>query len=249
MDKHKLITEFYSTIDKTSLKLETTKGGFDYLSKLSNVGTLLYSEWKNSVFKYKLTDIEKKEFDKLIDLHINGEINYCAYLDSEKNNIFCFNLDSFDDDLSNLKVVTIYLVENLLRINIEPIILKSGHGYHIWVRLCDKYENSVIQNFMENMMDVAVFQAVVKGVSIKGLQCIFYPRVNKGDISIRLFGTYHSVTQKFVAVTVRIDKEDTVLSEEESWQYFEEFFDRAKVKSETFDFAIKTAERLAKTVK
>lgn len=248
MDKHKLLTQFYSTIDKTSLKLETTKGGFLYLEKLSDLGTLLYSEWKNSVFKYKISNISDKEFHSLIDLHLSGEINYCAYLNSEKNNICCFNLDSFEDDLCNLKVVTIYLVENLLRLNIEPLILKSGHGYHLWIRLVEEYPNAVLLKFMENMIDVAVFQSVVKGVSIKELQCIFYPRVNKGDISIRLFGTYHSVTKKFVGVTVRIDKKDMVLSEEQSWEYFKDFLERANVSSETFEFALKTAENLAKTV-
>lgn len=249
MDKHKLLTEFYSSINKTCFKLETTKGSFDYLEHLKTLGELEYSEWKNTVFKYKLNNIESLEFEKLIDLHIAGEINYCAYLGEKANNIFCFNLDSFNEDYTNLKIVAIYLIKDLLKLNIEPLILSSGHGYHIWVRLEENFDNLILLNFMENMMDIATFQAISNDVNIKDLQCIFYPRLKFDDISIRLFGTTHTVTKKFISVVGKIDREDTLLNEFDSWQFFSDYLSCSKVSSQIFEFAIKSAEQLAKTVK
>lgn len=246
--KHELLTRFYTTVDRGEVKIETRSHGFEYLKKLRGLGTLQYAEWKNGVFKYKLTNVPGGVFDDLVDLHLESQINLCVFFSGQKNNIFCFNLDSFDGSNKSLKAVAQFLREDLRRLNIEPLILKSGHGYHFWCRLARAEENARLQAFMKAMVDVAAFQAVAEGIGISNLQCICYPRHIPNDISIRLFGCRHSVTGSFNSVVAEIGENGAVLGEEASWRYFEEYMGKHTIENGLFGLALNAATELAQIV-
>lgn len=247
--KRELLTEFYTTVDHEQVKVETKSHGFDYMHKLNEIATLQYSEWKNGgVFKYKLANVTPSVFNDLLDLHLDSRINLCVFFNGKSNNIFCFNLDSFRGSDSSLKIVARFLLQNLKRLQIEPLILKSGHGYHFWCRLAAAEENGRLQAFMKAMSDVAAFQAAAGGVNISNLQCICYPRYIPNDISIRLFGCYHTVTGYFNSVVTKIGENDELLDDEASWRYFEDYIENCTISNELFGRALNAAMRLAEIV-
>lgn len=247
--KHELLSRFYTTVDRGQVKIETRTHGFDYMRRLDEIASLQYSEWKNGVFKYKLTNVTEDVFEHFLGLHLESKINLCVFFNAERNNIFCFNLDTFNGSVESLKAVARFLQQNLRRLRIEPLILRSGHGYHFWCRLQSPEENARLQAFMQAMIDVAAFQAVAGGVNIASLQCICYPRHIANDISIRLFGCYHSVTGYFNSVVAKIGENDEILDEEASWRYFEEYLDKCTIENAHFDLAFNAAMRLAEIVK
>jgi hypothetical protein len=247
--KSELLSEFYSTVDRTQVKIETKSHGFDYLQELSKIGTLKYGEWKNDAFKYKLTDLKPTVFDELLKEHLDSKINLCVFFNETGNNIFCFNLDSFGGNINNIKTVARFLSQILNRLQIRPLILISGHGYHFWCRTSSPVENSRLRAFMKAVLDVAVFQAVVKKINISKLQCICYPRFISHDISIRLFGSLHTATGNFTSVVVKIDTEDELLDDENSWLYFENYIKNHTVSNEQFENAFNGAMRLASIIK
>lgn len=250
MYSHKeLLSEFYTTADKTKAKIETKKHGFSYLEELSQIGNLRYSEWKNGVFKYNITDLKEGVYENLLDKHLSGEINLCIYFDPHKNNIFCFNLDSFTDDRASLVAAARFIEDTLIRLHADPLVLKSGHGYHFWCRLEKARDNKEIAEFMQNVLDVAVFEAAAQSSDVESLQCILYPRHNADDISIRLFGTHHSVNGRFISVVTEINTEDTVLGEEESWAYFEDYLKNKTIPDNLFSYCCGGAKMIAEAVK
>lgn len=244
-----LLEEFYTTADKRKVKIETKKHGFSYLDELSLLGELRYSEWKNGVFKYNIAGLKAGVFESLIEKHLSGEINLCVYFSPHKNNIFCFNLDSFTDDRKSLVSAARFIADTLIRLHAEPLVLKSGHGYHFWCRLEKPRDNDEIIAFLQNVLDVAVFRAAADKNDVESLQCILYPRHNADDISIRLFGTHHSVSGKFISVVTEIDTEDTTLGEEDSWAYFEDYLKNKTIPDELFNYCCGGAKMLAEAVK
>lgn len=247
--KFELLKFFFMSMDQERAKVETGSHGFDYLLYLKSLGKLEYSEWKNGVFKYKLTELKPHIFDDLLEQHLATKINLCIYFNGECNNIFCFNLDSFNDDDNSLKLVAQLMLENLKKLRIQPLILKSGHGYHFWCRLSDMVENSKIQSFMQAVVDITVFQATVNNINIAKLQCICYPRHKSHDISIRLFGSIHTVTGRFIHVVEKIDSEDVLLDKEKSWEYFEHYSSHNIINKTFFEqAAVPFAERLKSVI-
>ena len=91
-----LLKEFYSTMQKDKLKLESNCYGFGFLNTLlSHDIKLEYGELTSSlIHKYKLVDIPEYRMDTLLQGHINKYYNACLYFNEIANNIFCFNLDN-----------------------------------------------------------------------------------------------------------------------------------------------------------
>ena len=247
--KIELLNEFYSTMDKTQVKIETKAHGFDYLKYISSLANLKYSEWVNGLYRYRLTEIEPDIFNHLLKRHIDKKLNICIYFNEIKNNIFCFNLDSFNKNKNEIKEIAVLLNRNLGKLQIKPLILKSGRGYHFWCRLSSAFENSQLQSFMKSMIDITVFEAVMQNINLDRLQCICYPRFNSHDVSIRLFGSNHTETGKFLSVMTNIEDDGSLLDEEQSWRYFENYIKSCTIGKESFGRALTCAAKLASIIK
>jgi hypothetical protein len=243
--KDGLLKDFYATIDKTQLKIETKHHGFGYFEEISRLATLDYTEFKNKTYKLKLTNIQPEDFETLLRQHLDSEINICAYFDEQENSVFCFNLDCFTDDDSGIRLVAKFLRETLQKLGILPLVLKSGHGYHFWCKLKDPVPNGELQAFMEALTGIATFEAALDHADFTKLQCICYPRPLTHDISIRLFGARHIGTGVFSPVVVGIGERDELLSEADSWRYFEEYALKCAVETSHFKKASAQAAKLA----
>jgi hypothetical protein len=233
--KIKLLNEFYSTIDREQVKIETKIHGFDYLSTLRNMAVLDYCELKNGVYKYRLSKVKIDLFMVLLNDHLAKKINLCTYFHKENNNLFALNLDFTSAWVNKIKIAALFMADNLMKIGITPLIIKSGHGYHIWCRISDPVKNIRLQAFMTVLTNLIVSQMNEKGLETSDLQCTCYPRPNVSDVSIRLFGSEHMKTGMFSSIITQINAEDAILSEEESWSYFERYMNESTVTREHFE--------------
>jgi len=112
-----------------------------------------------------LMNINPETFDKVIDLHITGELNACLYHNFKENQNVCFNIDG--NDLNTILgyqdkkikegviVWMIYLREILQGIGLPHICIKTGNGYHIWFRFSELIDNETLYRF-HTMIDEAM---------------------------------------------------------------------------------------------
>ena len=221
--KELLLDEFYTTIDRRQLKVETRSHGKDYIGTMWSAGEFDFGEYKNGVYKYRLSGVEPDRFTEFLEEHVEKKINLCVYFHIEKNNLFAINLDSTVKQGAEIKVMALYIAECMMKLGLPPLVIKSGHGYHFWCRICEPVENCRLQALMNALIKDAVQRLRAKGLKSENLQCICYPRPKASDISIRLFGSEHIISGRFSSVVTGINTEDTVLGEEESWRYFENY--------------------------
>lgn len=242
--KEGLLKKFYETVDREKVKIETQNHGLGYFKLVDQLGTFEYGEFRNGVYKYRLSGIEPEVFTRLLRLHIQKELNLCVYLNHEANNVFVFNLDSYVEQGLEIRIFANILAADLFGLGIRPIILKSGHGYHFWCRTAASVRNERLRGFMDAVVNMAVYQTAERGINVESLQCICYPRAVT-DVSIRMFGSRHTVSGRFVPVVTQIGPEDRVMNEEDSWRYFERYMNESSVKAEVFDKALDSALKLA----
>ena len=218
-----LLREFYNTADTTRLKIETKFCGLPYCKELKRLGTLEYIAFDQKVCKYRISGLPPDAYQSFLEQHLEKKINLCAYFNPEENAVFAFNLDFVSAIGTDLKIYALYLFRDLYVLGIFPLVLRSGHGYHFWCKVSEPVANTKLRAFMKAACDKAFEEAVSKGVNTDLLRCTRYPRLNTGDISIRLFGSNHIVTGLFSNVVIRIDEADTILNEADSWSYFEKY--------------------------
>ncbi len=248
--KAALLKAFYPTADRTQAKLETAEHSPGFLRELQSMGTLRYGEWIEGTFKYRLAGISPEGFDALLRRHLESRLNLCVYFHPRANSMFCLNLDRFQKTEENLRELARILLALLRRLEIEPLVLRSGHGYHFWCRLAAPAENARLQEFLHAVTEVSVFQAVAGGVNIARLQFICYPRPRVDDISIRLFGCRHTVSGLFSRVVASLeDGGDLLLDEEESWAAFARYREMCTVPEDVFARAEETAKRLLAVIR
>lgn len=247
--KAELLKAFYPTADRTQAKLETAEHGPGFLRELQSMSTLRYGEWIEGTFKYRLEGISPAGFDVLLRRHLESSLNLCVYFHPRANAMFCLNLDRFQKSGENLRELAKILLALLRRLEIEPLVLQSGHGYHFWCRLAAPAENARLQEFLHAVTELSVFQAVAAGVSIARLQFICYPRPRVDDISIRLFGCRHTVSGLFSRVVASLDGGDLLLGEEESWAAFARYREMCTVPEDVFARAEETARRLLSVIR
>jgi hypothetical protein len=241
--KRELLCEFYTTIDTQRIKVEIKNHDFDFIRKLKSTATLDYCEIEKDICKYRLSGLSYNSFINFLDSHLKKELNLCAYFNREKNSLFAFNLDSTALKANDIKIYALFLLQCLIKLGIPPLVIKSGHGYHFWCRLDEPVENSKLRKLMNAVSDHALYLAKQNGVDAETLRCTRYPRQNTGDISIRLFGSKHMITGIFSSIVTRIDIEDTILDENESWNYFEGYLSDCHMPLETFNKAYERAEK------
>lgn len=100
------------------------------------------------------------------------------------------------------------------------MIVASGRGYHVWLRLDEPMENTLLYGFMIAAAARALFPLLVRGDDRRAVKFSFYPDINVvEEVSLRLFGTEHAKTKVFSHVFTP----NGLLDEDDSWKYFEHF--------------------------
>jgi hypothetical protein len=248
-----LLNAFYTTVDKGSFKVETKDFFPEFLDNKDKNAICQYSEFKNGIFKYCFSDVSEVFYDRCLEEHLGNKINLCCYLNPIANSLFAFNLDSYEkldrvDECAELKAFAKILSAILLKFGVRPFIICSGHGYHFWCRLSVPVENQRLRVFMQSVLTLSKFQMTAERLDLSRLQCICYPRVNTHDVSIRLFGSKHTVTGRFCGVVKNPRGEWAACGEEESWHCFEEFINCTPVTEQQFERAQNFAIELLKLI-
>lgn len=233
-----LLKEFYSTMQKDKLKLESNCYGFGFLNTLlSHDSKLEYGELTSSlIHKYKLVDIPEYRMDTLLQGHINKYYNACLYFNEIANNIFCFNLDNnFKENNTALIPEMQYsverLTENLIELGIEPLVIVSGRGYHVWGRLAVPIDNKQLHHFMLQIVAKIMEALHTNGFDYKRVKFNMYPNneiIN--TVSLRFFGSEHVKNKIFSYVYTN----NGMLEENDSWEYFADYLQNKTISKEQF---------------
>lgn len=238
-----LLKEFSRGFVRDRAKIETAQFGFAYLEGLLSDGSALeYGELTETrvLHKYKLVDITDRRMDELLQMHVIKECNVCRYFGADKNDVLCFNMDN-NHKANNTAIVPEMsaalgtLRECLLGVGCDPLIVASGRGYHVWVRLDEPVQNELLYNFMVQAAARAMLPLAVGGGDRRTVKFSFYPDINVNDVvSLRLFGSDHAKNEVFS----RVFTPDGLLEEADSWKYFEHFMRNKTTPAATLRSAI-----------
>lgn len=235
-----LLKQFYSSIDKTTMKLEVLDYGFDFIKTMENAGiTVDYVELKGIIHKYKFKNIKPLIYDYLIKQHIEQSGNVCGYFHKTHNNVFAFNLDNAHKDkntepTSQMKATVQIMRKYLNAVGIEPLITNSGRGYHLWVRLDKPIANEKIQDFMIKINARTQVTIGDFGMDKDKIMISMYPNKDTTYGSLRLFGSKHVKNQEFSHVITK----DGVLDEMQSWIYFSNYINQHTITEEQLERAL-----------
>ena len=209
-------------------KIEAEHFGFPFLDwLLSEGGVFDYGELTDTrlLHKYKIVGLSEQRMDQLMQLHALKQFNVCRYFGREKNDVFCYNIDN-NHRADNTRIIPEIVVARdtlsacLIELGCEPMIVASGRGYHVWLRLDRPLDNAVLYEFMIATAARALLPLMERGDDHRTVKFSFYPDINAIDsVSLRLFGSEHAKNKVFSHVFTP----DGLLDEDDSWQYFEDF--------------------------
>ena len=234
-----LLKEFYRSLPNDRAKVETASHGFPYLAELLSDGASLeYGEAhpSGSLYKYKLAHISAHRMDELLRSHVEKSSNVCLYFADLANAMFCFNLDNNHKSDNEAIIPEMAAALDLLRgqlssIGIEPLVIPSGRGCHLWCRLDAPLENGQLYRFMLRSMVLTFAELHKKGFDHAKIKANFYPDIRiRNTVSLRLFGSDHARTKRFS----RILTESGLLDEEASWAAFEYYLKNKTLSAEQF---------------
>lgn len=233
-----LLKEFYSTMQKDKLKIESNCYGFDLLDGLLSQGIKLeYGELTSSlIHKYKLVNISEDCMADFLQGHINKHYNACLYFNEIANNILCFNLDNnFKENntelIPEMQYSVNWLTEYLTELEIEPLVIVSGRGYHVWCRLDAPVDNKQLHKFMLQIVAKTMEALHVNGYDYNRVKFNMYPNneiIN--TVSLRFFGSEHVKNKIFSYVYTN----NGVLEEDASWRYFTEYLKHKTISKDQF---------------
>jgi hypothetical protein len=238
-----LLNEFSRGFVKGKAKIETERFGFAYLERLlSDGGTLEYGELTTAglLHKYKIVDIADHRMDELLQMHIMKECNVCRYFGADKNDVFCFNMDNNHKTNNTVVIPEMSLALEALRkcllgLGCEPLIIASGRGYHVWLRLGEPVENKLLYTFMLRSAARALVALRIGGYDHNTIKFSFYPDIKVNDVvSLRLFGSEHAKNKIFSHVFTPTG----LLDEARSWKYFEHFVRNKTMSTANFRSAL-----------
>ncbi|MBU2700483.1 hypothetical protein Ga0466249_001575 [Sporomusaceae bacterium BoRhaA] len=233
-----LLKNFYSTMQTNKLKLELMSHGFPFLDKLISEGiTLEYGELAtNLVHKYRLLNVPQHRMNQLLQGHVNKIHNICLYFNELANNTFCFNLDN-NCKINNMALIpemkpTVTLLkQHLQKYAIEPLVIESGRGYHLWCRLDQAVDNQQLFDFLLRISAKAMASLSEHGYDYNRVKFNIYPHPKTINIaSLRLFGSEH--VKKKVFSYVHLDH--CVLDEVQSWEYFSQYLTSKTISKHQF---------------
>ena len=163
--------------------------------------------------------------DELLQSHIAKEGNVCLYFDIKANNIFCFNMDNNHKTNNTIIIPEMDLAVRAIRnhlseLGCEPMIVKSGRGYHVWCRLGVAVDNNLLYQFMLRVAAKTMATLHKNGYDYNKIKFNFYPdtRIYK-VVSLRLFGSEHAKNKTFSYILTP----ERLLDETASWEYFEAY--------------------------
>lgn len=223
-----LLKEFSRGFVRGKAKIETERFGFAYLEQLLSDGANLeYGELTNTrlLHKYKLVDVPDHRMDELLQMHIMKECNVCRYFGTSENDVFCFNMDNNHITNSTVIIPEMNLALGALRkclqdLACETLIIASGRGYHVWLRLDEPVENELLYSLMLRAAAHALLPLRTGGYDHHAIKFSFYPDIKVNDVvSLRLFGSEHARNKVFS----RVLTPEGLLDEAASWKYFEHF--------------------------
>jgi hypothetical protein len=238
-----LLQEFSRALTRDQAKIETELFGFSYLERLLSGGAILeYAELTATrlLHKYKLVNISDDTMDELLRMHIEKECNVCRYFGPEQNDVLCFNLDNNHIRNNTVIIPEMSLAVDALReclagLGCEPLIIASGRGYHVWLRLEEPLDNQLLYQFMVQCAARAWLALQVGGHDRKTVKFSFYPDIQVNDVvSLRLFGSEHSKNKVFSHVFTS----EGLLDEADSWKAFEDFLRNKTTSAATFRSAL-----------
>lgn len=239
----KLLKEFSRGFTRDKAKIETEQFGFAYLERLlSDGGALEYGELTATrlLHKYKVVDIADDRMDELLQMHILKELNVCRYFGAEQNDVLCFNMDNNHITDNTVIIPEMSLALETLRtclvgFGCEPLIIASGRGYHVGLRLDELVDNTLLYSFMVQTAARALLPLRIGGYDHKTVKFSFYPDIQVNDVvSLRLFGSEHAKNKVFGYVVTS----EGLLDEADSWKYFEHFLRNKTTSTATFRSAL-----------
>jgi hypothetical protein len=223
-----LLKDFSKGFIQNKAKIEGEQFGFAFLEALlSNGSELEYGELTGTrlLHRYKVVDIAEHKMEQFLQLHVFKQLNVCRYFGAEKNDVLCFNLDNNHlrnntEIIPQLSLALDSLKVCLLEVGCEPMIVASGRGYHVWLRLGELVENRLLYDFMIAAAARALLPLLIRGDDRRAVKISFYPDIKVVEaVSLRLFGSEHAKTGVFSHVLTP----DGLLDEGRSWKYFEDF--------------------------
>lgn len=238
-----LLKEFSRGFIRGKAKIETERFGFAWLEQLlSGGGALEYGELHSArlLHKYKIIDIPDHRMDELLQMHIMKQCNVCRYFGADKNDVLCLNMDNNHKTNNTVIIPEMSLALSALRkcfvsLGCEPLIIASGRGYHVWLRLDEPVENELLYSFMIQAATRALVPLLTGGYDRKTIKFSFYPDVKVNDVvSLRLFGSEHSKNKVFSYVLTP----KGLLDEAGSWKYFEHFVRNKAISTAKFRSAL-----------
>lgn len=237
-----LILEYYRGLPKDRAKIETRYHGFAFLDGLLAGGTTLeYGELTLSglLHKYKLSNLSAERMTQLLRAHVDKEFNVCLYFHDQANSLFCFNLDNnhkVDNTVLIPEMVAAvgFLSDLLGGLGCAPLVLASGRGYHLWVRLDAPVDNDRLYAFMIRAAAKTAAALEARGLQHNRIKINLYPDRRIRDIvSLRLFGTEHAKNRIFSHVWTPAG----LLDEGASWEQFENHLGSKSLAVQAFEKA------------
>ncbi len=238
-----LLREFSRGFVPGTVKVETEQHGFAYLEQLMADGvTLDYGELSavRLLHKYKLTRVPEHRMDELLRAHLAKTCNVCRYFAAGANDVFCFNLDN-NHTSDNTRVIPemalaiALLGESLRALELEPLIVASGRGFHVWCRLAGPVANEQLYDFMLRAAVRTLMAFQSRGYDHRNIKYNIYPDKRIHDlVSLRLFGSDHARNRVFSHILTPAG----LLSETDSWSHFEDFMANKTISPARFEAAI-----------
>lgn len=223
-----LLREFYDGLPRHRAKIETHGHGFAFLETLlgTDGATLEYGELTLTglLHKYKLTNLSEPRLTALLHAHVAKECNVCLYFAADANRLFCFNLDNNHKTNNTAPLpamdCAVHALRQRLRIlGLEPLVVASGRGYHVWCRLAAPVGNDLLHDLMLGAGAHALAAVARAGHDHRIIKLNLYPDRRIHDVvSLRLFGTDHAKNRVFSRI---LTPEGQLLGEEASWAEFE----------------------------
>lgn len=227
------------------LKLESRNYGFDFLNKILTGGcSLEYGQLGNGlIHKYKLLHVSEARFDELLAGHINSEYNICCYFQENASAVCCFNLDNnFKDydyteyaaSIPEVQCALEALAGLLRELGLVPLVLVSGRGHHLWLRLREAVPTQQLFEFSIRVAAKTLKVVHDSGYDYKKIKISVYPNpqiIHLG--SLRLFGSRHVQSNVFSHVL----RDAELLDEPASWSYFASYLQERTIPIRQFEHA------------
>ena len=235
----RLLKDFYSTMEKGKLKLEINDHGFDFVEKLLAEGiTLEYGELSvyGLTHKYKLLNVSESSINRLLQDHVNKNCNVCFYFNEVANNTFCFNMDNNHKNnntelIPEMQFALNALMGYLVELGIEPLVLASGRGYHVWCRVDEAIGNQLLSDMMVRIAAKTMTALHENDYNYQKVKFNMYPNPRNNNIlSLRLFGSEHIKNKTFSYVYTKMG----LLDEEKSWDFFADYLVKKTIPKDKF---------------